>query len=107
MPIGSTGARVVAASQGALMRQFNKDMNQRQLIGSKSNLHQFDLFQQALSNTTVKVCWSAYTEDVQHVIDNMEEVVFKEPDEPDDALLTDTLKAQIHLLSKRCCVGNR
>ena len=72
-------------------------MNQGQLIGGKSNLHQFNLFQEALSNTTVKVCRSAYTEDVQHVIENLEEVVIKEPDEPDDALLSDPLKAQINL----------
>ena len=107
MPRGSTGTRAVAASEGTSTRQFDTGMNQQQLISGKTSLHQFDLFQQALSNTTVKICKSAYTKDVQHVIDNMEEVVFKEPDEPDDALLTDTLKAQIHLLSKRCCVGNR
>ena len=71
-------------------------MNERQLIGGKTNLHQFDLFQQALSNATVKVCKSNYTEDVQHVINNLEEGVIKEPDMPDDALLADTLKAQIY-----------
>ena len=71
-------------------------MNQQQLIGGKTNLHQFDLFQTALSNVTVKICKSAYTEDVQHVTDNMEEVVLKEPDEPDEDLLTGP-KASMHL----------
>ena len=94
---GSTGAQAVASSQGAFMGQFDDNMNQRQLIGGKTNPHQFDLFQQALSNTTVMVCRSDYTEDVQHVIDNLEEVVIKEPEEPDDALLADPVKAQIHL----------
>ena len=51
----------------------------------------------ALSNATVKVCKFDYTKDVLYVIDNLEEVVIKDPDEPDDALLADTLKAQIHL----------
>ena len=75
MPSGATGTRAVATSQGALTRQLNTDMNQQQLIGGKTNLHQFDLFQTALSNVTVKICKSAYTEDVQHVINNMEEVL--------------------------------
>ena len=82
-------------SQGAFTGQFDDDMNQRQLIGGKSNLYQFDLFQQALFNATIKVCRSDYTEDVQNVIDTLEEVVIKEPEMPDDALLTDPLKAQI------------
>ena len=72
-------------------------MSQQQLIGGKSSLHQFDLFQTALFNSSVKVCKSDYIEDVQYVIDNLEEVVIEEPDEPDEALLADTLKAQIHL----------
>ena len=93
---GATGARAVAANQGVFTGQFDDDMNQRHLIGGKSNLHQFDLFQMALSNATVKVCKSAYTKDMQHVIDNLEEVVIKEPDEPDDALLAGS-KAFIHL----------
>ena len=97
MPSGSTGAQAAASSQGAFMGKFDEDMNQRQLIGGKTNPHQFDLFQQALSNATVKVCWSDYTEDVQYVINNLEEVVIKEPEEPDNTLLADSLKAQIHL----------
>ena len=80
MPSGATG-------QGAFTGQFDDDMNQRHLIGGKSKLHQFDLFQTSLSTGTVKVCKSAYTEDVQYVIDNLEDVVIKEPDEPDNALL--------------------
>ena len=87
MPSGATGARAVAASQGAFTGQFDNHMNQQHLIGGKSNLHQFDLFQTALSNATGKVCKSAYTEDEQHIIDNLEEVVIKELDEPDDTLL--------------------
>ena len=93
---GATGTRAVAASQGALTRQFDTDMNQQQVISGKSNLHQFDFFQTALSNATVKICKYVYTKDVQHIINNMEEVVLKEPDEPDDALLAG-LKASMHL----------
>ena len=85
MPSGATGVQTVAANRGAFTKQFDDDMNQQHLIGGKSSLHQFDLFQTALSNGTVKVCKSAYTKDVQHVVDNLEEVVIKEPDEPDDA----------------------
>ena len=58
MPSGSTGARAVASSQGAFTGQFDDEMNKQQLISGKTNLHQFDLFQQALSNATVKICKS-------------------------------------------------
>ena len=76
--------------------QFDTDMNQQQLIGGQSSLQQFDLFQEALSNATVKICKSNYTEDVQYVIDNLVEVDIKDPDEPDEALLTGP-KASIYL----------
>ena len=96
MSSGATGARAVAGSQGVFRGQFDTDMNQQQLIVGKSSLHQFDLFQTVLSNASVKVCKSDYSEDVQYVIDILVEVVIKDPDEPDDALLADPLKAQIH-----------
>ena len=34
---------------------------------------------------------------MQHIINNLEEVVIKEPDEPDNAPLANPLKAQVHL----------
>ena len=64
MSSGATGAREVAGSQCIFRGQFDTDMNQQQLISGKSSLHQFDLFQTALFNSTVKVCKSDYTEDV-------------------------------------------
>ena len=97
MSSSATGARAVAGNQGVFRGQFDMDMNQQQLIDGKSSLHQFDLFQTALSNSSVKVCKSDYTEDVQYVIDNLVEMVSKDPDEPDEALLVDTLKVQINL----------
>ena len=94
---GSAGARAVVTSQGAFTGQFDIDMNKQQLIGGKANLQQFDHFQQALSNATVKICGSNFSEDVQSAINNMEEVVIQEPDMPDDTLLADTLKAPIYI----------
>ena len=96
MSSGATGARAVAGNQGVFRGQFDTDMNQHQLIGGKSSLHQFDLFQTVLSNASVKVCKSDYTEDVQYVIDNLEDVDIKDPDKPGKALLAG-LKASIHL----------
>ena len=87
MSSSATGARAVAGNQGVFRGQFDMDMNQQQLIGGKSSLHQFDLFQTALSNTSVKVCKCNYTENVQYIIDNLVEVDIKNPDEPDEALL--------------------
>ena len=92
MSSGATGAR----SQGVFTGQFDQEMNQQQLIGGKSSAQQFDTFQEALSNTTVKICKASNVEDVQSLINNMEEVVMKDPDEPDDALLAGS-KSQIHL----------
>ena len=97
MSSGYVSARTTVSSQGAFMGQFDTEMNNRQLIGGKTNLQQFDQFQHALSNATVKICRSNFTEDVQSVINDMEEVVMKELEMPDDTLLTDTLKAQIHI----------
>ena len=71
---GSAGARAVVTSQGAFTGQFDIDMNKQQLIGGKANLQQFDHVQQALSNATVKICTSKFTEDAQYVINNLEEV---------------------------------
>ncbi len=70
-------------------------MNQQQLIGGKSSAQQFDTFQEALSNATVKICKASNVEDVQSLINNMEEVVIEDPHMPDDALLT-SLKKDIY-----------
>jgi len=93
MSSGATGARAVAGSQGVFTGQFDQEMNQQQLIGGKSSAQQFDTFQEALSNATVKICKASNVEDVQSLINNMEEVVIENPDEPDDALLLDPKKA--------------
>ena len=62
---GSTGARATASNQGAFTGQFDAKMKERHLIGGKTNLQQFDLFQQVLSNATVKFCGSKHPEDAQ------------------------------------------
>ena len=97
MSSGPASARATVSSQGAFTGQFDAEMNDRQLIGGKTNLQQFDHFLQALSNATVKICGSNFSEDVQSAINNMEEVVIQEPDMPDDTLLADTLKAPIFI----------
>ena len=72
MSSGSASARATMSSQGAFTGQFDTEMDNRQLIGSKTNLQQFDQLQWALSNATVKICGSTFTEDAQYVINNME-----------------------------------
>ena len=84
---GSAGACAVVTSQGAFTGQFDTDMNEQQLIGGKANLQQFDHFQQALSNATVKLCRSKYMEVAQYIINNLKEVKIDELEMPDDSLL--------------------
>ena len=83
-------------SQGAFTGQFDTDMNEQQLIGGKANLQQFDHFLQALSNATVKICGSTFTEDAQYVINNLEEVKIDEPEIPGDSLL-ETVKGPMYI----------
>ena len=92
MSSGATGAR----SQGVFTGQFDKEMNQHRLIGGESSVQQFDTFQDALSNASLLICKASNIEDVQSLINNMEEVVIEDPDEPDDALLT-SLKKDLHI----------
>lgn len=95
MSSGATGARAVAGSQGVFTGQFDKEMNQHRLIGGESSVQQFDTFQDALSNASLLICKASNIEDVQSLINNMEEVVIKDPDMPDDSLLT-SLKKDIY-----------
>lgn len=95
MSSGATGARAVAGSQGVFTGQFDKEMNQHRLIGGESSVQQFDTFQDALSNASLLICKASNIEDVQSLINNMEEVVIEDPDEPDDAQLT-SLKKDIY-----------
>ena len=71
-------------------------MNEQQLIGGKANLQQFDHFQQALSNATVKICTSKFTEEAQYIINNLEEVKIDVPGMPDDSLL-ETVKGPMYM----------
>ena len=73
MPRGSTGARAAVSSQSVFTGQFDSNMADCQLIGWKTKLQQFDLFQQALSNAVVKYCRNL-PEDVKALITDMEEV---------------------------------
>ena len=68
MSSGSASARATVSSQGTFTGLFDAEMNDRQLIGGKTTLQQFDHLQQALSNATVKICGSNFTEDVQSVL---------------------------------------
>ena len=97
MPGGSADARAAVSSQGAFTGQVDGDMANCQLIGGKTKLQQFDLFQQALSNSVVKYC-RYVPEDVQALITNMEEVNMDEPDMPNDSLLSG-LKGDLHKLN--------
>ena len=94
MPGGSTDARAAVSSQGAFTGKFDSDMTDCRLIGGKTKLQQFDLFQQALSNAMVKYCYNV-PEDVQALIIKMKEVDMDELNMPDNSLLSD-LKGDLH-----------
>ena len=51
---------------------------------------------QTLSNTTVKICISKFTEDAQYVINNLEEVKIDVPEMPDNRLL-ETVKGPMYM----------
>ena len=91
------------SSQGDFTGQFDNDMADCRLIGGKTKLQQFDLFQQVLSNAVVKFCGSTTNpEDVQSVINNMEEVKMDMPDMPDDSLLSG-VKADLYKSNYKDC----
>ena len=69
-------------------------MADRRLIGGKTRLQQFDLFQQALSNAIPKYCRNLL-EDMKDLINNMEEVKMDELNMPDDSLLSG-VKGDLH-----------
>ena len=94
MPGSSTGAHAAMSSQGAFTGQFGSNMADRRLIGGKTRLQQFDLFQQALSNAIPKYCRNLL-EDMKDLINNMEEVKMDELNMPDDSLLSG-VKGDLH-----------
>ena len=85
MPSGSVDARATVSCQGAFTRQFDTEMNNRQLIGGKTNLKQFDQLQQATSLSRSADPLS------------LKEVIMEELDMPNNTFLADTLKAPIYI----------
>ena len=70
--------------QGGFKGQFDDKMGNCRLIGGKTELQQFDKFQQALSNAVIHFC-KDYRQDVQSLISNMVEVTMDRPDMPDES----------------------
>ena len=73
-------------SQGDFTGQFDTKMANCRLVGGKTKLQQFDVFQQALSNAVIHFCRDNH-QDVQSLISNMEEVEMEQPPMPEESLL--------------------
>ena len=84
-----------SGSQGDFTGQFDSKMANRRLVGGKTKLQQFDLFQQALSNAVIHFCKSN-CQDVQSLISNLEEVKMERPLMPEDSLL-EGAKADLYI----------
>ena len=75
-----------SGSQGDFTGQFDSKMGNCRLIGGKTKLQQYDVFQQALSNAVIHFCRDHH-QDVQSLISNMEEVEMERPPMPEESLL--------------------
>ena len=75
-----------SGNQGGVRGQFDFIMGNCRLIGGKTKLQQFDVFQQALFNAVIHFCRD-HCQDVQSLISDMVEVEMKQPPMPDESLL--------------------